>query len=158
MAWLFLVLLPLLAVAALFVLAHHSRGIAPAYGLEAGRLRPCPDTPNCVSSEPGTPPGQRVEPLASGAGPPRAAWSAFRDAVEAAGGEPVLESEGYLAATFRSPLFGFVDDLEARLDRETGVIHVRSASRVGRSDLGANRARIERIAGLLDAGRGGENG
>jgi uncharacterized protein (DUF1499 family) len=61
----------------------------------------------------------------------------------------VLSTGDYLAATFRTPLLGFIDDLEARLDREAGVIQLRSASRVGHSDLGANRKRIERLVALF---------
>jgi uncharacterized protein (DUF1499 family) len=61
------------------------------------------------------------------------------------GGVIVLVENGYLAATFQSPLFRFVDDVELRLDRPSGVIHIRSASRVGRSDLGKNRERVEAI-------------
>ena len=49
----------------------------------------------------------------------------------------------YIHAEFTSLVFRFVDDLELLLDSEAGVIHVRSASRVGRSDLGANRRRVE---------------
>jgi uncharacterized protein (DUF1499 family) len=50
--------------------------------------------------------------------------------------------DDYLAAMFETTLFRFVDDVELRLDAEAGVIHIRSASRVGRSDLGANRKRV----------------
>ena len=46
-------------------------------------------------------------------------------------------------AEIRSPLFGFVDDLELRIDPDRARVDVRSASRVGRSDLGANRRRVE---------------
>jgi uncharacterized protein (DUF1499 family) len=60
----------------------------------------------------------------------------------------VRRNESYLHATFASPLFGFVDDLEAR--RKGEIIHVRSASRVGHSDFGANRRRIERIRHQLN--------
>jgi len=40
---------------------------------------------------------------------------------------------------------GFVDDVEFLLDEKAGVIHVRSASRLGRSDFGVNRDRVETI-------------
>jgi len=51
----------------------------------------------------------------------------------------------YIAATFTSRLFGFVDDLEIRIDTDAGLIHFRSASRVGRGDFSANRKRVELI-------------
>ena len=67
------------------------------------------------------------------------------------GGKVDIADESYIAATFSSKVFGFVDDVELRADAEAGVIHVRSASRVGRSDLGANRRRVESIRQRLPA-------
>jgi uncharacterized protein (DUF1499 family) len=58
------------------------------------------------------------------------------------GGSIQAENENYLAATFSSTIFGFVDDLELRIDPVQKVIHIRSASRVGYSDAGVNRKRI----------------
>lgn len=59
------------------------------------------------------------------------------------------EEAGYLHAVCRSRLFGWADDLELRIDTEAGVVHVRSASRVGYSDLGVNRRRVERLRAAL---------
>jgi uncharacterized protein (DUF1499 family) len=59
--------------------------------------------------------------------------------------EIVEEGPGYLHATFTSPLFRFVDDLELRADAEAGVVHVRSASRAGYYDFGANARRVEAL-------------
>ena len=146
MSWIVFVL-ALATLGALFAAAHQSRTKVPDYGLDEGRLRGCPATPNCVCSEAGgTDPARAIEPLPLADRERTAAWQALQDAVAALGGEVVLSTGDYLAATFRTPLFGFVDDLEARLDRDAGVIQLRSASRVGHSDLGANRKRIERIA------------
>jgi uncharacterized protein (DUF1499 family) len=61
----------------------------------------------------------------------------------------VEEEAGYLHAVCRSRLFGWADDLELRIDTEAGVVHVRSASRVGYSDLGVNRRRVERLRAAL---------
>ena len=59
----------------------------------------------------------------------------------------------YLYAEYSSALFGFVDDVEFYFPPETHIIHVRSASRLGHSDLGVNRKRIEAIrARLLRSG------
>ena len=55
----------------------------------------------------------------------------------------VVATESYLRAEITSLVFRFVDDLELLIDQEQGVIHVRSASRVGQYDLGANRRRVE---------------
>jgi uncharacterized protein (DUF1499 family) len=57
----------------------------------------------------------------------------------------------YLAATYHSRLFRFVDDLELRLDPGAGLIHVRSASRVGHADFGANQRRVKRLARAFSA-------
>ncbi|HEY5717459.1 MAG TPA: DUF1499 domain-containing protein, partial [Motiliproteus sp.] len=67
----------------------------------------------------------------------------LQQSIEAQGGVLVRVQDDYLAATFTSSLFGFVDDLEARLELDKQQIQLRSASRVGHSDLGANRTRVE---------------
>jgi len=53
------------------------------------------------------------------------------------------EKDNYIAATFTSSIFGFVDDFEIRIDPNEGVLHFRSASRVGYGDGGVNRKRVE---------------
>ena len=67
------------------------------------------------------------------------------------GGEVVVQQEHYVAATFSSPLFGFIDDFELRFDPATGQLHVRSASRVGYSDGGVNRKRVNQFRQRLNA-------
>ncbi len=110
-------------------------------GLVNGALRPCPGSPNCVSSEM---PDRDLEPLASSVD---GGWERLRKAVISLGGSIEREEPGYLHATFRSRVFGFVDDLECRQDGD--VIQVRSASRLGWWDLGANRRRVERLREVL---------
>lgn len=63
----------------------------------------------------------------------------------------VKATDRYLHVTFKSRLFRFVDDLELKLDPQSGVIAIRSASRVGYFDLGANRRRVESIRKQLTA-------
>jgi len=74
----------------------------------------------------------------------------LKDVIQRMGGEIVDDQDAYLAATFSSGLFGFVDDLEIRVDRPAGLIHVRSASRVGHGDAGVNRKRVERLRSLYE--------
>ena len=74
-------------------------------------------------------------------------------AVERMGGSVVTESDGYLHATFQTRFFRFVDDVELRLEESEKVIHIRSASRVGGSDFGANRKRVEKLRSLYTEGR-----
>lgn len=117
-----------------------------ALGVEQGRLAACPDSPNCVSSQ-AEAAGARVEPLRFSGGPDvipgriKAAVGGLR------GATLVGEGPGYLRYEFKSPLWGFVDDVEFLVAPKEGVVHLRSASRVGYSDLGANRRRIEAIRG-----------
>jgi len=114
----------------------------PDLGLQGGRLRPCPATPNCVSSEAGTAADKLVAPFPA----PRGAADMARLA-SVVGAWPrtkVLTEDGtYLYAESTSRLMRFVDDVEFRFDATANVIHVRSASRLGESDLGVNRKRVE---------------
>ncbi len=138
-----LVLVPVLACGGLVFLAQQSARRVPAAGLLEGRLRPLSSSPNGVCSEEGTREGARVEPLPF-QGTPAAAQAALL-ALLAAEPRASLASvaEGYVHAVFVSPLFRFRDDVEFRIDPEAGCIHVRSAARVGHSDLGANKKRVE---------------
>ena len=111
-------------------------------------LPPCPDTPNCVSTE-ATRRSQQV-PTVPFADAPAAALARARAALMA---EPrttlTLERDGHLHAECRSFLFRFVDDVDIVVDPVAHVYRFRSASRIGRSDLGVNRQRIARIAARL---------
>jgi uncharacterized protein (DUF1499 family) len=119
-----------------------------------GELRPCRRTTNCVCSQPGCG-GRQVEPLAFG-GPAEAAMERLAATLVALPGVRVVERDGgYLRAEARSRVFGFVDDFEARPDPATGVIHVRSASRVGISDRGVNARRVTLVRERFAAGEGG---
>ncbi len=112
----------------------------------------CPATPNCVCSEPGTPDDRRVDafPLSAddaddGPGDPLAAWGLLKAAIDDRGGTLQSDTGAVLHAVFKTPVLRFPDDLFARLDGSAGVIQIRSSSRVGRSDLGANRRRVEAL-------------
>lgn len=136
--------LALLAIAALFLLGYRSQsGAAP--GLAEGRLAPCPDTPNCVNSEFASDTEHYVEPLVYPADDAAQVMPRLKTIIRDMGGSIRAEQPDYLAATFTSTIFRFVDDLELRIDTDRNTIHLRSASRVGRGDLGANRERVERL-------------
>lgn len=117
-------------------------------GLNGGRLAPCPDSPNCVSSA-ATGPRHAIAPFALD----RSFGAAKEELRQAAAKLPraklITEQENYLHFEFRSLVFRFVDDVEFHLDEATKTIHIRSASRVGHSDFGVNRRRIEAIRALL---------
>jgi uncharacterized protein (DUF1499 family) len=119
-----------------------------AAGLIDGKLSACPDKPNCVCSEYPEHTAHAIEPITMRDLSAAFALQKLKHIIEAQGGKIATTREDYVAATFASALFGFVDDLEIRIDAEVGVIHLRSASRVGKSDLGANRKRVEIIQKL----------
>ena len=66
-------------------------------------------------------------------------------AIKKSGGVVKREDNLYLWATYTSTVFRFVDDMEFRLVPENNIIHVRSGSRVGHSDLGVNRENVEKL-------------
>ncbi len=114
----------------------------------SGRLAPCPDSPNCVSSEATDAihaiPAYRIR------GDANAAWKALQSQLaELPRVEIVSDENGYLYAVFTTRLMRYRDDVEFGLDGEAGVVQVRSASRVGYGDMGVNRERIESIRAAL---------
>lgn len=115
------------------------KGSAP--GLEDGKLTACSSKPNCVSSATDTQPEKIVDPLKS-------SLKQARAAIIATGGTITSETDGYISATYMSKIFKFVDDVEL-LDGGNGTVHIRSSSRVGYSDRGANRARVAAIRAAL---------
>jgi uncharacterized protein (DUF1499 family) len=108
-------------------------------GVKDGKLAPCPGTPNCVNSQSDNP-QSKIKPL------PAVAIAALKKVIEGMEGAKIIEqTDNYLYAEFKTKLMGFVDDVEFYLDKNENVVHVRSASRLGKSDLGVNRQRIELI-------------
>lgn len=141
-----LVLFPIVALAIQSALARR-----PAHlGAKDGRLAPCPPTPNVVSTRAELQEHQ-IEPLTF-TGDPADAWRRLKLALQSLPRTQVItDEEGYLHAESTSALFRFVDDVEFLLDKSAGQIHFRSASRVGHSDLGVNRARMEAIRKAFNA-------
>ena len=119
-------------------------------GVKQGQLSLCPSTPNCVSSQ-SQDAEHYIEPLTYQGDNYRDAMIRLKEIIT---NQPrsyiVGESDNYLYAQFTSQWLGFVDDVEfyANPDKP-GVIEVRSASRLGESDLGVNRERIETLRQLL---------
>ena len=113
-------------------------------GVRDGRLAPCRRTPNCVSSQ--ADPADREHYIAPI--PFKGTMADLRRLVESMQRVTVIEArDDYLYAEFRSRLLRYVDDVELYLDK--GVVHVRSASRLGRRDFGVNRKRIEQLRALI---------
>ncbi len=113
-------------------------------GVHDGKLAPCPNTPNCVSSQTDDD-AHRMAPIPFD-GDADEALARLKAALDAQPRTTIIYTNGdYLHAECVSLLFRFVDDVEFLVDRDAKVIHFRSASRVGRSDLGVNRKRMETI-------------
>ncbi|MEK6201295.1 MAG: DUF1499 domain-containing protein [Desulfobulbaceae bacterium] len=121
-------------------------GKAPA--LVTGSLAKCPDTPNCVCSEQKNDATHSIDPIPLPQNITFEPLSILKNVVRGMGGTILTESDHSFAATFSSAIFGFVDDLEVRIDSTQQVIHIRSASRVGYGDAGINRKRTELLKKL----------
>ena len=120
-------------------------GTPPAdLGARDGRLAPCPDKPNCVSSQ-SADDAHRVAPFPLRGGALSSMALLARVVAAQPGATIVVQRDDYLYATFASKIMGFVDDVEFVVDAPRGVVDVRSASRLGHSDLGVNRKRVEAL-------------
>ena len=135
----------LLTIVMLNMLIIGCTGVRPVnLGIKDGKLAPCPSSPNCVSSQ-STDREHVVEPLSflgtvteAHAGIKRIILSMKRARI-------ITETDSYIHAEFTSAVFRFIDDVEFQIDKGAKIIHVRSASRLGHSDHGVNRKRIEDI-------------
>lgn len=112
--------------------------------LDEGSLAPCPESPNCISTRaPAEDTQHFVDPIPV-AGEPDKVIAALAAIVEERPRMRVIErGDHYVRATATSALFRFVDDVDFLVDSEEGVLHMRSASRVGQGDMGVNRTRYE---------------
>lgn len=116
--------------------------------MDSQQLPPCPDSPNCVSSQ--AEPGRHfVEPLVySGTG--ELAFTKLKEVIAGLPGGHIIEStNSHLSAEFRTPWLKFTDDFEAILEQHGKTIQLRSASRIGYWDFGTNRKRVETIRAAL---------
>jgi uncharacterized protein (DUF1499 family) len=153
-------------VAAVVLLAAGQAGLLsgaapPDLGVHDGRLKPPSPTPNSVSSQAHLHAGTgalvdhaQIEPIAGG-GDLAATMARLRRAIEAMPGSRIVEARpDYIHVQFTSRWLKFVDDAEFWASGAEGMIHVRSASRLGDNDFGVNRARIETLRAALAAAPG----
>ncbi len=113
-------------------------------GVHDARLAPCPARPNCVCSDDAHAP-HHVAPFELRTSPEEA-WPAIESVVADLPRTTIVSrDERYLHAESEGALLGFVDDLELHLRPERDQVAVRSASRLGYSDLGVNRRRVEEL-------------
>lgn len=125
-------------------------GVPPGLGVSGGRLAPCPSSPNCVSTQADPADSIHAMPALPLTLPVAEAQARLREVLAAQPRVEVLRDEpGYIHSVFRSATMNFPDDVEFYLDEAAGLIHFRSASRLGYGDMGANRARMEQISAEL---------
>ena len=111
-------------------------------------LSECPNSPNCVSSQ-AKDEKHRIEPFQL-KGNIQTTWPKVIEAVNSIPRSTIVtQSDTYLHAEAKSLIFRFVDDVELLLDTLSGRVDVRSASRTGYSDMGANRKRVEALRQAL---------
>ena len=136
-----------------FVSLFNCAGTRPSdLGIQSnGELKPCPSKPNCVSSycDPSD-----SEHFIKAIDLKKSIPASLEDlkSVLAKNEKAVIikETDTYIYAEFTSKIMGFVDDVEFYLDTKSNKLHYRSASRLGKSDLGVNRKRINQI--IIDLG------
>jgi uncharacterized protein (DUF1499 family) len=138
-----LVLVALLPVIAFYVLSF-SAPRPTNLGVTDGKLAPCPDSPNCVSTQ-ADDEGHRIEPIHF-TGDAAEAKAKLKQALGTLPRTTIIhETDDYLHAECTTLIFRFVDDVEFWIDAPNQTIHFRSASRAGMSDFGVNRARLEAL-------------
>jgi uncharacterized protein (DUF1499 family) len=117
-------------------------------GLENGELKKCPSSPNCVSSfEKDS--SHSIEPLLYSTTKNEAAGKLKSLVLGMKRTTLINKTDDYMHFEFRSKIFRFVDDVEFYFPDNKKIIHIRSASRTGYSDMGVNRKRIEKIRTLF---------
>jgi len=116
-------------------------------GVNDAGLAPCPERPNCVSSQAAADDGvHRIEPFDYSGHTMEKARLAVLEVLEAQDlTEILVREEHYIHALFRTPAMRFKDDVEFYFPADEPVIHIRSASRLGYSDGGTNRRRVEHL-------------
>ncbi len=138
----------LIVISILLIMAWLSKsGQAP--GLNNNMLAPCANKPNCACSEDDKDTQHYIAPLPIPNNALPKAMHAIKTSIASLGGEVITHSDTYLAATFASTFFGFIDDVEFRIDDEHYLIHIRSSARVGHNDFGINKKRTEALKANL---------
>jgi uncharacterized protein (DUF1499 family) len=125
-------------------------GKTPAtLGVKDGMLAPCPSSPNCVSTR-SEDPRHAIAPLSFSGNAAEARGRLLGVLASTKRCKVVIADDTYIHAEFTSALFRFVDDVEFQIDPEARLIHFRSASRLGHSDLGVNRRRMEALRAAFE--------
>ena len=127
-----------------------SAGRPANLGIANGKFSPCPDSPNCVSSQ-SKDKRHFIEPIRYKGDQQRARDRLIVVIQRMKRSKIETVRDDYIHAEFTSAILRFVDDVEFYFDDNTKTIHMRSASRIGYSDLGVNRKRLEEIRSMFNA-------
>jgi uncharacterized protein (DUF1499 family) len=126
-------------------------GTSPQLGVQTGMLKSCPDSPNCVNSQ-AKDEKHNIEPIKF-SGTVSEAKKKLTTVIKSLENSQIIVSDSnYIRAEFTSSIFRFVDDVEFYLvenEAEKVIVHLRSASRIGHSDMGVNRKRMEEIRSAI---------
>ena len=143
-----LILFPVLAIAGLYFLSL-TAAKPDNLGVVDGQLAQCPKSPNCVSTQ--STDSEKTMPSIAIINDGAQTLSTIKSAISSncPNAKLITESDSYLHYEFTSLLFRFVDDVEFFADDKEQVVHFRSASRVGHSDMGANKKRMSKICESL---------
>ncbi len=144
--WVAFTCLSIFAVVILLVLFS---GKTPEIRITNGSLLPCPSTPNCVSSQ-AEDEKHRVPPIPIPTDKAVDIRKIIVNALNSMKGVEIFENgENQIHAVFKSKIFRFKDDVDFLIDKENGCLHIRSASRIGYSDFGVNRERVEKLRTII---------
>lgn len=136
-----LVILAILGGGRFYLLGQKSSTLTPQIGVQNARLRDCPKKPNCVSSFESN--DHYITPLKT-----NLSFTEVKKKLKKQSGFKLISTtKNYMHFTYTSSVFSFVDDIELLFIDD--LIHIRSASRVGYSDLGSNKKRVEKIREIL---------
>lgn len=142
-----IILLLVIAVSGFFAARWLVQRLSPMpaqLGLANGRFLPCPDSPNCVSSF-DTDEVHRIDPMTFSDSLPSAKVRLYNLVTGMPRTRVITNTPNYIHAEFRSAVWHFVDDVEFFFDEENGLVHMKSAARLGSGDAGVNRKRLEQI-------------
>ncbi|EOQ87511.1 PF07386 family protein [Leptospira yanagawae serovar Saopaulo str. Sao Paulo = ATCC 700523] len=115
-------------------------------GIRSGKLLECPATPNCVSSYADPSDKEHFRAPAPYTKPTNEALLILKQRIKDTPRTKIIKEENnYLYVEYTSLLMRYVDDVEFYFDEKSKLLHFRSASRLGKSDLGVNRKRIETL-------------
>ncbi|MEM9274606.1 MAG: DUF1499 domain-containing protein [Cyanobacteria bacterium P01_F01_bin.143] len=142
--------MPSPSMAALPLIKNIFAGTSPDnLGIHDGHLTNCPPSPNCVVSQGGDA-EHAIAPIIYHEDLDTARETLLKVLTVVPGTSIIEQSDNYIRTESESRILGFIDDAEFYFPVDNNVIEIRSASRLGESDLGVNRRRLEQIRFALE--------